>query len=145
MPLITARQRSCGKVMFSVVSVHHSVREGGGCPMWPLLMMHLTSVYRTPPPLPSGHGAHCIGCPIPASPRHWTSLYRDPPSPGPPGHVQICSNWTSMYSHPTPTRLVARTGDLFKLVHPRIPPPGADIWGYLSMYGRQAGTWVPWI
>ena len=44
---ITARQLSSGNVMFSVVSVHHSVHEGRRS-MWPLPMMHLISLYRAP-------------------------------------------------------------------------------------------------
>ena len=55
--IFTARQQSCGKVMFSVVSVHHSVRrwerrgqEGG--PTWPVLMMHWTLPYSDLPTLP---------------------------------------------------------------------------------------------
>ena len=44
---ITARKRSCGKVMFSHVSVCHSVQ---GDPMWPLPMMYWDM--GTPPPAP---------------------------------------------------------------------------------------------
>ena len=36
---------SCGKVMFSFLSVGHSVHGGGGVPMWPLSMMHWTLLY----------------------------------------------------------------------------------------------------
>ena len=49
--IITACQRSCGKVMFSVMPVYHSVHgEGGelGGPMRPLPMMHWNSLYRPP-------------------------------------------------------------------------------------------------
>ena len=48
--LVTACQRSCGKEMFSVVSVHQSYYpQGRGVPMWPLPMMHWTWLYRCPP------------------------------------------------------------------------------------------------
>ena len=50
--LVTACQRSCGKVMFSVVSVRPQ-----GDPMWPLPMMQR-------------HVQTCLT---------WTSLHRDPP------------------------------------------------------------------
>ena len=43
--IITTRQRSCGKVMFSPVSICSQ-----GVTMWPLPMMHWTSLYRTMPP-----------------------------------------------------------------------------------------------
>ena len=54
--------------MFLPVSVCHSVQ---GCHMWPLPMMHWTSVYRDPPldmgPQCTGTpdiGPHCLGTPI---------------------------------------------------------------------------------
>ena len=52
--VITTRQRSCGKVMFSVLSVCHSLNREGS-PMWTLPVMSLTSHrwHGTPPhPLP---------------------------------------------------------------------------------------------
>ena len=77
------------KVMFSVMSVHHSVHGGG---KWPLSMMHWTSLYSPPsPPAPHGHGTslyrnpspdmetQCTGTPNPGpAPRHGTPLYRGP-------------------------------------------------------------------
>ena len=49
---LTVLQRSYMKVMFSLVSVCHSVHRG--VPMWPLPMMHWTSLYRAPfPPGPN--------------------------------------------------------------------------------------------
>ena len=59
---ITTHQRSCGKVMFSYMSVRQSVCPQGG-PIWqlPVRMMHWTSLCS--PPLPH--------------PRHGTSLDRD--------------------------------------------------------------------
>ena len=83
MKIITARQRCCGKVMFSQVSVCLSVHTG--VLVWPLPMMHWTLLYR-----PS---AADMGAPIPALCRwhlvavtgnlfkcvHCTSLYRLPP------------------------------------------------------------------
>ena len=44
--MATARQRSCGNVMFSLVSL---CRRGRGHTL-PLPMMHSSSLYRTPPP-----------------------------------------------------------------------------------------------
>ena len=61
--LLAARERSCGKVMFSHVRLF--VHKKGRGPMWPLLMMHWTTLYRDPPPTP----------PLP---RHGTSLDRHP-------------------------------------------------------------------
>ena len=96
--VITAHQRSCGKVIFSVVYVSLFTV----CPLWPLSMMHWASPYMDPPqymtltpalqapppvPLPCRHG-QVQTCPT------WTSLYRDTLLPG---HVQMCSNWTSLY------------------------------------------------
>ena len=46
--VITACQRSCGKVMFSVESVHPSDILSIEGPMWALSMMHWTSPYRDP-------------------------------------------------------------------------------------------------
>ena len=67
-PIITARQRSCREVMFSVASVHHSVqtRLGG-----------LSYVTITPPP--QTWTAHCTDPPptLDMGPR----LDRDPPAP----------------------------------------------------------------
>ena len=56
--LFTARKRSCGKVMFSQVSVCHSA---GGVSMWPLPMMHpdMGIPFPTPP-----------SCPLPLRYRH---------------------------------------------------------------------------
>ena len=67
---ITTRQRSCGKVTFSVVSVHQSVilSTAGGI-----------SYDHTHDP-----------------PWHGTSLYRDPPAPSPSGHeTSLCRDTTS--------------------------------------------------
>ena len=47
--IVTIRQRSCGKVMFSQVCV--CLSTGGRVTMWPLPMMYWTSLYRSP-----GHG-----------------------------------------------------------------------------------------
>ena len=52
---VTARQRSCGKVMFSVVSVHHSVHGGGfPCDHYPWCIRHHCSgpypPSQAPPP-----------------------------------------------------------------------------------------------
>ena len=80
-PVFTTRQRNCGKVMFSVVSVSHSVHSGGvgwggggeGL-MWSLPMMYCTSPNRDP-----GHGTsmYIDPPPYPGTIRHGTSLYRD--------------------------------------------------------------------
>ena len=47
--IVTIRQRSCWKVMFSQVCV--CLSTGWGVTMWPLPMMYWTSLYRSP-----GHG-----------------------------------------------------------------------------------------
>ena len=82
--IITTRQRSCGKVMFSVMSVH----GGGGSPMWctDALALDLTVQH---PPRSLGPAPLDIG----------TSLYSDPPGPSPSRHGDIwwprlktCSN-----------------------------------------------------
>ena len=64
--LTIVRQRSCGKVMFSVVSVC-SQGKRGGVPMLPLPIMHWNSLY-IPPPLDIRHGTP------PASDIWWPSL-----------------------------------------------------------------------
>ena len=58
----------------------------GGRPMWPLPMMHWTSLYRAP--WPRAHIPHT------PHPRHETSLYRDPVWPQSPGHGHIW--WPSL-------------------------------------------------
>ena len=60
--LITTRQRSCEKEVFSQVCV--CLSKGGG-PMWPLPMKHWTSLYRDPSASPP-HIRTGI-------PTHWTS------------------------------------------------------------------------
>ena len=64
--LLPPHQWSSGKVMFSQVSV--ILFEGGGAPMWPLPMMHCTSLYNPP----SRHGPLRTG--IPASDIWWSPL-----------------------------------------------------------------------
>ena len=72
--IITVRQRSCWKLLFSVMSVCHSVHRGD--PMWPLPVMHWTSPYRDMPPAqprPSDMfkllqlGPQCTGNPLPST------------------------------------------------------------------------------
>ena len=48
----TAHQQNCRKVMFSAMSGCHYVHMGDwvGVPMWPLPMMHCTSLYKAHPP-----------------------------------------------------------------------------------------------
>ena len=46
--VVTTRQWSCGKVMFTQVSVCHSVQEGSPCDHYS--WMHWTSLYRPPSP-----------------------------------------------------------------------------------------------
>ena len=48
--IVTAHQRSCQIIMFSLVSVC-SQRVGGG-PMWPISKMHWASLYRPPSTAP---------------------------------------------------------------------------------------------
>ena len=63
--IITARRRSCGKVMFSLVSV---CLFTGEVPVWPLPMTHWTS---TPFPQKSGLEYPCL---TPAIDFWWSSL-----------------------------------------------------------------------
>ena len=76
--------------MFSVVSVCQQ-RLGWGCPMWPLPMMHWTSLFSPP-------------WPRPASSRHGSSLYRGSLYLAPVisggdhwRHVQTCSLWDTSH------------------------------------------------
>ena len=68
--VITIRQRSCRKVMFSVMSVCLSFHPQGG-PMWPLPIMHWTSLYRVLPPC---RGTHLCTGPTLASDIWWPRL-----------------------------------------------------------------------
>ena len=69
--IITTRQRICREVIFSVMSVHHSVHSQGWS-MWSLPMMHWTSLYSPTLVLVSDPKF----CP------HGTSLDRDLPASG---------------------------------------------------------------
>ena len=89
--LVTARQRCCGKVMFSIVSVY----RGGRGLMWPLPMMHWTSPCREPltpasPPSPDME-PHCTK--LSWFPWTWNP-YRDPPHGTDiwRSRVETCSN-----------------------------------------------------
>ena len=108
--------------VFSRVCLSVILSRGWGAPIWPLPMMHWTSLCRVSPylnlqPAPSLY----------RDPRHrhvqtWISLYRDIPSPP--------------YTH------------IFKLVqletHCTTPPPKhvctCSLW---STHNRQAGGWHP--
>ena len=75
--------------------------------------------------IPCDHYLWCIG---PRLPRHRTSMYRDPQDMQP--HYTVTSpapNSPDLGLHCTGTPcywyLAAKTGDLFKLVHLRTPPP----------------------
>ena len=101
--VITTHQHSCGKVMFSVVSVCYSFHGVRGFPMWPLPMMLLVS-HRScgdplqPPVLSVSPSPYKGPQALAMAPTQWTcsSLFnldhhhtcRDPPLPQ---HVQICS------------------------------------------------------
>ena len=61
--IFTPCQRSCGKVMFSLVSVYS---QGCVVPMWPLPMMHWTLLYRCP-------WTSDMGTPLPPNIRHTTT------------------------------------------------------------------------
>ena len=78
--VFSARQRSCGKVIFSFVCLCPRGFEGG-LPISPLPVMHWTSPYRKPP---------LKRAPVPAplysdTPPLKSSLYKGPPP-------QTCSN-----------------------------------------------------
>ena len=113
--IITTRQRSCGKVMFSVMSVH----GGGGSPMWctDALALDLTVQH---PPRSLGPAPLDIG----------TSLYSDPLAPAPLDMGPYCKG-------PCWRHLVTKTEDLFKLVHLRtLPPTTTGIWYWERTYGQ---------
>ena len=59
--IFSNNQRSCGKVMFSVVSVCLPVHKKEWDIVWPLPMMHRTLLYRDP--CPPGMGPYCITTP----------------------------------------------------------------------------------
>ena len=81
----TARQWSCRKVMFSVISVCRSVclSVHGGALMWPLPMMFWTTPYRNLPsnlwtwdltlqgPASLDMGSHCTGTPPTGTDQDW--------------------------------------------------------------------------
>ena len=77
----TARQQSCGKVMFPVVSV---------CPQGWAPVQGPDPGYST-----QGQGPHPHYRTQP-----WHPLYRTLAQPPPCKHVQTCSNWTSLYRDP---------------------------------------------
>ena len=74
----TARQRSCEKVMFLIMSVRHSVR--GGCPfdhyLWRTGPHHTGRTPLVPAPPPHDMGPHYTGTSIPPSYPTACSLWR---------------------------------------------------------------------
>ena len=84
--LFIARQRSCGKAMFSVLYVCQFVWQRGLL-MWPLPMIHWTSPHRDPP-----HPRHFQTCST------WTHHCTSPSLIT--RHVQTSSTWTSLYPDP---------------------------------------------
>ena len=67
--IITTRERSCGKVIFSVMSVHHPVHRGVLCDYPWCIRLHCTAIPRTPPDL----GRRTPPCPLPVTSgdHHW--------------------------------------------------------------------------
>ena len=80
--IFTTHQRSCGKVMFSVLSVWLAgCSQGDGSHVTIThYALDLTVQYSSPQfPFPSDMGLHCTGTPLPG---HRTLLYiESPPSP----------------------------------------------------------------
>ena len=71
--IITVLQRSCGKVMFSIISVCLSTGDS-----------------------PCDHYLWCI------EPHHTGTPLIPAPRPCPSGYIQTCSTWTSLYRDPAP-------------------------------------------
>ena len=140
--MITARQRSCGKVMFSHVSVILSM--GARACVAP--RMPLPATHTTPPPptvIRLAKGWHTSSwnavlfhrslSDILVRGSHVTTTHdalnltiQGPPpkNPSPPGHVQTCSTWTSMYREPPLPKYVQT----------------CSLW---SMYSWQVTGWHP--
>ena len=105
--IFAAHQRSCGKVMFSVVSVYQSFCPGRGSHITWLRMIHWTSgpLFPVIKPLSPRQDLSVKGL-LGTHPSMdmrlfsaWISLYRDPrctsPTPLPHSrHIQTCSLWS---------------------------------------------------
>ena len=88
--VVTAHQRCCWKVLFSVVSVCHSVHSGGvvPCDHYPWCIRHHckppghgTSQYRPPWPTPLDMEPHCVAPPKPHPPPDMVDYCTGPPPP----------------------------------------------------------------
>ena len=119
---LTARQRSCGKVMFSVVSVHHSVHRGSLVtithdaldltiqgPFWSPPPQHGTSLYRGPSIVDLSLSLDwdlTVQGPLnpwpDPPPEHGTSLYRDPSNPRPDPPLDMGPHCTGTPTTPSP-------------------------------------------
>ena len=111
----TAHQRSFGKVMFSQVSLCHSVNRGFPCDHYPWCI-----------------GPHCTWSPCPV-PQHGTSLYRDPTS---------SRHGTSLYRNPSPSDILWPSLEICSNLFTSGPPgfTSADIWCLLKdIRSAQAG------
>ena len=104
--------------VFSHVCPSFCSQEGS---LWPLPMMHWTSLYRSPGP--------SLG---PKALPHETSLERNPIQPQSP--LGMGPHWTGT---PCKWYMVAITLDLFKLVHLSTSPTVLTSGGYWSAYGRH--------
>ena len=113
--IITTRQRSCGKVMFSVMSVH----GGGGSPMWctDALALDLTVQH---PPRSLGPAPLDIG----------TSLYSDPPWPQP------LSTWDLTVRAPAGDIWWPRLKTCSNLFTWGPPPTTTGTWYWERTYGQ---------
>ena len=125
--------------MFSCVcpSISHSVERWDDGPMWLLPVMHCTSLYRTQPAPAFSYQTWDLTVQGPS----WTWNLTLQGSPGPtlsPGHgTSLYTDSLSLYWR----HLVAISGDLFKLVHYRIPSPtvltSAGYWSTYSWDKRE--------
>ena len=90
-------QWSCGKVVFSQVSVSHSVHRGGGClPQCMLGYTHPLGRYTLPPP-GQVHPAWQVHPPGRYTPRQVQPRAGTPPGkPPPPPTVSVFSGWASV-------------------------------------------------
>ena len=122
--LVTARQRGCGRIMFSVVSVllHVTARQRS-CRR---VMFSVVSVISQ------------SFCPHSVPMMHWTSTYREPP-PAPPPHIGRYCTRTSLY----PLLVTSGNQDwsLFKLVHLRATPTLVPTY-LLANETRMVGKWA---
>ena len=122
--LFTTRKQSCGKVMFSVVSVCHCIHGRSPCDHYPCCI----GPHHTGTPSPLGMGPHYAGTP---GGREWKPIQTCSPEDKPPTSAEV--HWPRMET----------CSNLFTWG----PPPSTDIWWLLKhIYiwltsGRYTSYW----